>query len=156
MPKVIALTWVVASFGPLSQSARAGAWGAGAFQNDDPADWIEELGGAASPATVVAALQASASAKGYIEAPTCSVAVAAAEVVAAAGGRPSKNLPKSATEWVRRTGFKPSSEILSFARKAIDACRNPKNSELYGLWHDAPSTPREWNAALDDLYGRLK
>jgi hypothetical protein len=68
-----------------------GAWGFQAFENDDALDWLEELevGGAE-----VVRQGLNAVADGYIEAPDGSVAVAAAEITAAAQGIPHGDLPE--------------------------------------------------------------
>src|SRR5215468_1909995 len=62
-----------------------GAWGHGSFENDDAADWVHEfeLQGASA---VVSALEyiSRFPEEEYLEAPGASVAIAAAEIVAAA------------------------------------------------------------------------
>ena len=65
-----------------------GAWGVGPFENDDASDWVYQLEGAEDLELVRGTLEAAANPQGYLEAPTCSEALAAAEVVAALSGRP--------------------------------------------------------------------
>jgi hypothetical protein len=64
-----------------------GAWGFGSFDNDDAADWIFELEESSGVTALVSAFKAIKPDR-YLEAPECSVALAAAEVVAALRGRP--------------------------------------------------------------------
>ena len=87
----------------------AGAWGEGSFENDDALDWVGQCIKAGTTAPVSAALAAVLDGR-YVQAPDGSEAVAAAEVVAAAMGKP---------------GF-----------RVLD----PKVSELSQLWAEARST----------------
>lgn len=68
-----------------------GAWGTGVFEDDEALDWVGGLAEAATLAPVVDALRAT-EASGYLEAPTCSAALAAAEVVAALNGKAESEL----------------------------------------------------------------
>ncbi|MCU4122376.1 DUF4259 domain-containing protein [Variovorax sp. N23] len=70
----------------MSLSASAGAWGEGPFDNDDAQDWLIECSSSAGPGTIAEAINA-ALRPGYLEADAGSVAVAAAEVIAAADGK---------------------------------------------------------------------
>ncbi|SFN43433.1 protein of unknown function [Formivibrio citricus] len=63
--------------------AQAGAWGEGAFDNDDALDWVAQCTRSKDITPVSRALQAVLSTE-YIEAPEGSAAIAAAEVVASA------------------------------------------------------------------------
>lgn len=67
--------------------ALAGAWGVGSFENDDAADWSSACSQSLGIGPVVRALNDVFS-PGYLEAPQAAEAIAAAEVVAAALGRP--------------------------------------------------------------------
>lgn len=78
-----------------------GAWGFQAFENDDALDWLEEL-----EAGGVEAVRHGLNAvvDGYIDAPDGSVAVAAAEITAAAQGNPHGDLPEDVATWVTAHG----------------------------------------------------
>src|SRR5688572_25986973 len=82
-----------------SPAARAGAWGVGSFDNDDALDWIGLCARSSDPQVVSSALN-TALKGGYLQAPEGSAAIAAAEAVAAALGRPSSKLPKELAVWV--------------------------------------------------------
>lgn len=128
-----------------------GAWGTDSFANDDAMDWVAELEAAGDTAVVRAALIAAAgddSERGegseYIEAPTGSVALAAAEVVAALRGRPHPELPEAVTTWVAASGRDPDPALARIAVRAVDAVADdPEKPELRGLWDEAVPEDRE-------------
>lgn len=131
-----------------------GAWGSGPFDNDDACDWAFELeeGGVKY---IKATLQTVTKSKPdeYVEAPECSNAIAAAEVVAAMNGQGLKKLPEEVSDWL---GSKPklSPELKSLALAAID--RIGSKSELKELWDEAkPDDKKQWYASLKDLTNRL-
>jgi Domain of unknown function (DUF4259) len=65
-----------------------GAWGHGSFENDDAADWVHEFELQGASAVVPAQESVSKIPEDeYLEAPEASVAIAAAEIVAAARER---------------------------------------------------------------------
>jgi hypothetical protein len=128
-----------------------GAWGTGNFENDDAADWIAGLEEAEGIQPVVVALR-SAIADGYLEAPDCTTALAAAEVVAAIRGKPATNLPKAAAGWIRQHHPAVDDEVLRLARQAVH--RIGTQSELLELWQDSDEL-EDWLATLKDLEHRL-
>jgi hypothetical protein len=67
-----------------------GAWDAGSFDNDDAADWLADFCDGPDGERITGALStvAEMDAGEYLEAPECSVGLAAAEVVAALKGVP--------------------------------------------------------------------
>jgi hypothetical protein len=91
----------------------------------------------------------------YVEAPECSAALAAAEVVAAAYGKPSKALPAGARTWIRRVRPAVNADVLKMARTAVGFCRDGKNSELRQLWAESKDY-QEWLADTASLLSRLK
>jgi len=134
--------------------AWAGAWGFGSFENDDALDWVSELERVSGPQILVAALHSIDPKAKYIDAPDCAVALAAAEVVAAARGHPVAALPAEVTRWIVRTRPRVDTDLLAMARSAVTACRDGKNSELRDLWLEG-----DGKAWLDDsakLLARLK
>lgn len=128
-----------------------GTWGVGSFENDDAADWVWELA-EADAALLSSVLSQVLQNTGYLEAPDCARAVAAAEVVAALSNRPATNLPEEVSEFVRRIGAAPNPELVSSARAAMARIRS--SSELQELWklsdHNA-----EWLQSIADLESRL-
>jgi len=137
----------------LSAVAHAGAWSDDSFGNDDALDWATECAHAISIAPVLVAIETSNRSK-YIEAPEGSMAVAAAEVVAAALGRPNPKLPPELRGWVKRN---PSPQLIALApsaRVALKRILDPKISELAQLWSEGE--PNQWPQAMAELLARLE
>jgi hypothetical protein len=133
-------------------AANAGAWGEGSFENDDALDWVAECTRANSVAPVAQAFEAVLQA-GYIEATQGSVAVAAAEVVAAALGKPSKNFPPELQAWVRRQHPGQLAQLAPKAIKALTRVQDPTMSELSQLWSEGKS--HKWTVVIAELVARL-
>lgn len=130
----------------------AGAWGAGSFENDDALDWVDECVKATSPVPVSTALK-TAILSNYLEVPEGSRAVAAAEVVATALGKPNPKLPPQLRAWVQRQSSKSLVQLAPAARKALARVLDPKASELRQLWSEG--TPNNWPEVIAELQSRL-
>lgn len=151
-PRRVMYGFLVAAF--MCPRAFAGAWGAGSFDNDDALDWISELEQAASPSVLFLAFTGVSSESDYVEAPRCSAALAAAEVVAAAQGRPSKALPNEVRRWLKRVRPTIGAELVRNARGAVSFCRDSQNSELRQLWAESEDF-QAWLAGTASLLSRL-
>jgi hypothetical protein len=124
-----------------------GAWGTGAFDNDDALDLLGSWDRVTDVAAAVReALGAVAGATGYLESGTVNEAVAAAAVVAARAGGPPPEHP-SAAEWVGAHPFAVDPGLLDLARRALDRAFEPADNEWWELWDDA--------GALDDVRAAL-
>lgn len=134
--------------------AWAGAWGVGAFDNDDALDWVMELEQSLDAKLLIATFDRIDAKARYIEAPECAQALAAAEVVAAAMGHASPSLPPEASKWIARVRPKITRELRETARAAVETCRNGKNSELRDLWLEGKG--EDWLKGSADLVERLK
>ena len=88
-----------------------------------------------------------------LEAPDCSVGVAAAEVVAALRRRPADQIPEEVAAFVTRIGELPSADLISASLQALKRIKS--KSELQELW-DKSETRTEWYEAIVELEGRLK
>lgn len=128
-----------------------GAWGTGSFENDDAADWVGELA-TISPEELTRILAQAADDAEYLEAPAASVAVAAAEVVAALSGAAADGAPAKIGEWAGKNSQAFTMELKATAIRAVDRVR--RNSELKDLWMEADGL-NEWIAAMRELQGRL-
>ena len=129
-----------------------GAWGPGSFENDDAMDWVVALAeGSGDSVLREAFARIPFTDDGYLEAPDCAIAIAAAEAVAAARGRPNRSMPEEVTGWVQK---KPavSTDLLGLARVAVD--RIASKSELKDLWDESESAD-EWRTGMNDLRRRL-
>jgi len=128
-----------------------GAWGIGAFENDDALDWVYELQEVHGTALLVSTLN-SATAGGYLESPDSSMALAAAEVVASLNGKPPADLPEEVVVWVREQEEPMSGNLLEMAKTAV--MRISTGSELKDLWEESGSLA-EWTGYITDLLRRL-
>ena len=139
-----------------SQIAVAGAWGMGPFENDDALDWVWELEESTDFSVIEAALRPATSSGSYIEAPSGSYAIAAAEVVAALMGNPAENLPSEISSWVATQEMKPGSNLIEWAKSAVTNVLSIEESELSQLWSEAGPGYDEWRDGLADLLKRLE
>lgn len=129
-----------------------GTWGVGSFENDDAMDWSYELhnGNDLSPILTVFS---NISEGAYLEAPDCSNALAAAEVVAALKGKPSKNLPDEIATWISFNKPSVNNEIITNAKKIVTQIK--LSSELKELWEESEDLAK-WENTVNDLILRLE
>lgn len=127
-----------------------GAWSAESFHNDDARDWVADLERNGLSA-VISAFGPISEEADYLEAPDCSNAIAAAEVVAALRGKPAKNLPQNVTAWVAGKPA-PNDALVAKARAALELILT--KSELRELWEES-SEYGHWRASVADLENRL-
>lgn len=131
-----------------------GTWGTEIFANDDAMDWIAALEETDDIGVVERALRTVNDADGYLEAPDCSVALAAAEVVATILKKPGPDVPSEVFEWIARVGRELPPSLPDDARRAVD--RVGSDSELLELWGEAGDPGLgAWRATLTELRGRL-
>lgn len=128
-----------------------GGWGTGSFENDDAADWLAHLS-AVTPADLTKVLLEAADHPGYLEAPEASVAVAAAEAVAALSGTPAPAVPAEIVEWAKKNPQTLTAELRAVAVRALERVR--RNSEVKDLWMEADGL-NDWTAAIQELQSRL-
>jgi hypothetical protein len=105
-----------------------GAWAAGSFDNDDAGDWICELPEADDTSVLEEAFSRVIECDGYLEAPDCSVAIAAAEVVAALRQRPCVEPPEQLGAFVSRIASPPLPALVGLALRALERVKT--KSEL--------------------------
>ena len=128
-------------------------WATGSFENDNAQAWLPHLL-SLSVEDLQPLLSRAADNADYLEAPEASVAVAAAEAVAALKGEPSPAAPKEIADWAHRAKSEEGSipDLTGLAVRAIQRVRT--NSELKDLWLEADGL-NEWSASLRDLEKRL-
>jgi hypothetical protein len=127
-----------------------GARSAEPFGNDPAADWARELDEAENWDLVLDALTGVLGVEpATIDADVATVAIAAAEVVAHARGRPTQSdaYTESVTAFVERLPNPPSG-IVPLALSALESAASPKG-ELAELWSDSGSD--EWAVARASL-----
>lgn len=140
----------------LGQPAVAGAWGIGPFENDDALDWTYELESSTDTSAIESALKQVTSSGAYVEAPTASAAIAAAEVVAALNGEAHGQLPDEVSKWVESHTNSATGELVQLAQQVIIRVRDTQYSELAQLWADSPDDFIAWKAELSNLQERLQ
>lgn len=128
-----------------------GAWGTGVFENDYAADWVAGLEDSTTSQPVVAALRR-ASMDGYLEGRESSVALVAAEVVAALKGNPAVGLPEEVLSWIRSRQLRINEDLIQLAQEAVR--RVETQSELLELWQESRSLSG-WLDTTKDLKRRL-
>jgi hypothetical protein len=128
-----------------------GAWGLFFDENDDAADWLGEFADGPSWELVDRALNPPLLNGGYLEAPDCSQALAAAEVVAAANGKPSARLATEITKWAMDNAA-GTDDRRENAQTVLTRIRD--QSELQELWEEADEYA-EWKASIDETLSRL-
>lgn len=131
-----------------------GAWDFGPFDNDDASDWLYELEPSSDTSVIAAALAVVIDADDDdLEAPDCSNALAAVEIIAALRGHPIAKLPDNAQEWVDANRGLDVTSLVPTAHVVIQRIRT--NSELKELWDESEDAAK-WYATLDDVSSRLK
>ena len=126
-----------------------GAWGAGNFENDDALDFLAEVDGPELLAEAFEALPPAG--EGEVDATDAGRVLAAADVVAAMMGRPSRDCPADLTPRLKQFG-EPAGDLIEQARQAVS--RVLFDSELLDLWAESESR-EEWNVVVTDLIERL-
>ena len=145
---ILALLMALMSVADLCGSAS----GVGSFSNDDASDWVaNELSGSPQRA-VERAIKILLESREYLQVTECSNAVAACEVLAAAQGRPAKDLPPEVAAIAKRMSQKQSDELRAKAKAAIEKVL--KEGELQSLWSDSEHY-KDWLAVIDDLKSRI-
>ncbi len=129
-----------------------GAWGAGVFENDDAMDFVFELSESEGWKLVRRTFRDCLD-EGYTDATQSAMALAAAEVVAAAKGHPLKELPNEIQSWVAQHREDLPAGLEDRAREVVEKVLDDEESELRQLWAEEKSA--DWTAALDDLINRL-
>ncbi len=128
-----------------------GTWGSGPFENDDAADWVYDLEDADDLTLAMDAIERVRNSD-YVDAYDASVALAAAEVIAAAGGAPHADLPEGVSRWLTEADPDVAADHGEAATAAVARIRG-EDSELAELWAEVDAA--EWHSHLDDLVERL-
>lgn len=129
------------------------AQGTGNFANDDATDWIYDLtesGGTDVLADAFSAIDSS----DYPDLTDACIALAAGEVVAAAKGKPSPDLPGEIARWVG-DHYKPES-IKKLDKRAAKAVKKVQmKSELRDQWEESDEW-HNWQMVVEGLLKRLQ
>jgi hypothetical protein len=134
-----------------------GAWGEGLLENDDAMDWLADLEATGDGFTVRDALDdvATTPPDEYLDADVGQQALVAAELVAAAAGRPASGQPdyERIVAWARENPGV--AELLDLARRAVERADGGE-SEIRDLWlEEDDGGAGAWFRGIADLKGRL-
>ena len=133
-------------------------WGTGSFENEDAQNFLGELK-SLQPDDLRSRLARAADQESYLEAKESTVAIAAAETIAALVE--TEDSPESAVpppqilDWIKQNRPAITPDLPQFrdlATRAVERVRT--NSELKDLWLEAEGL-NEWSKALRDLQQRL-
>lgn len=130
----------------------AGVWGVGVFENDDAVEWALQCTQSPDVSPVADAIDKVLLGT-YIEAPEAAVALAAIEVVAAAVGSPSAELPDNLRVWVAHQPRDALAQLKPLAHKALVRVLDLETSELAQLM--AEGHDKEWRDELHGVIARL-
>lgn len=129
-----------------------GAWGTGNFHNDDALDWVVDLESDGDIDMLEEAFEAILYQRDQTaEAPDCSVALAAAEVIAAMLGSPPEVMPEEVHNWLRNHDSPPKN-LVSQAQRVVTLIL--RDSELKDLWFESGEY-KDWLEIISDLQERL-
>lgn len=133
-----------------------GAWGLGSFDNDDAADFLADVTESGDLSLVREVLDNVLTSTEYVEAPDASQAIAAAEILAFALGRPTLAAQREETLalWISRLRPVVEPELAAQARDALTRILAP-NSELRELWEESDEF-LDWRAAVIELGQQLQ
>lgn len=119
-----------------------GAWGSKIFEDDATLDWLNDFQHAGSSFSMLQMVFDRTLEMNYLDYEDAAAALSAAEVVAAAFGRPSEDyLKRTAPEAtlgkpvdLKRLKAHISADFLKKATAAVRKANDPKCSELASLW----------------------
>lgn len=132
-----------------------GAWAYGSFDNDDAADFLTDVTGHGDLSLIREVFDNMLTSTEYVEAPDASQAIAAAEILAAALGRPTPAALREDElgQWISRIRPAVEPELVDRARDALTRILAPQ-SELRELWEDTAEF-QDWQAAVKELLQQL-
>lgn len=133
-----------------------GSWGPGIFQNDSALDLVGELTGGADLRLLVEPLEYVASADvDYKVTRKDWEALAAAEVVAAAKGVPSGEIPDEVTEWMGSGGATAMDQTLvALSLRAVERILALPADMVVEMWGSSDLARRR-TEIIEDLRARL-
>jgi len=133
-----------------------GTWGTGSFENDDAADFMIDVLDSGDLSLIREALDNVLTSTEYVEAPDATLAIVAAEIVAAARGRPTLAAQQEPglADWLAHVRPSIDADLVRQARDAL-ARILAENSELRELWEETDEAPA-WRAVMDELATQLQ
>ncbi|PPJ42284.1 MULTISPECIES: DUF4259 domain-containing protein [unclassified Pseudoxanthomonas] len=133
-----------------------GTWGIGSFENDDAADFMIDALKSGDLSLLGEVFDNVLTSTEYVEAPDATVAIVAAEIVAAAQGCPTPAAQQEGrlAEWLARIRPTIDAALATQARDAL-ARILAEHSELRELWEDTDDF-HAWQASVIELGQHLR
>ena len=126
----------------------------GNFGNDEATDWLYDLEETYGAELLAEAFDTIIKGE-FHEQADCCIALAAAEMVAAAKGKPAPDLPDDARKWLGNQETGDVNKIKGLNKKAIAAVKKVQaHSELRDQWEDSDGW-HSWNMVVEGLLKRL-
>jgi hypothetical protein len=136
-----------------SDPASAGGWAADTLSNDDASDLLGQIPNGGVEA-IRSALDAALTPVSPVNDERASRALAAAEMVAAMVGKPSRNLPAPCKEWAVLHSKDANRDLIESAVSAVD--RVVKDSEMQELIQEGGAKNlHDWQVSVTNLQARL-
>ncbi len=131
------------------------AWGTNSFENESAQDWVTDFVESKDLSAVLLALQSVLELKvsDQLDPEDCAVAVAAAEVVAAVGGRPAETLGRPLRKLIESMPTGISKSVRELTIKAVT--RVAEESPLAAHWQSG-GMYEVWREDVDGLLRRLQ
>jgi len=127
----------------------------GNFANDEATDWLYDLEETYGAELLSEAFDVITKGE-FHEQADCCIALAAAEIVAAAKGHPAADLPEDARKWLGNQDTADVKKIQALSKKAITAVKKIQNkSELRDQWEDTDEW-HSWTVVVEGLLKRLQ
>jgi hypothetical protein len=137
-----------------SDPASAGSWAADTLSNDDAAGFLDQIVTNGSVEAIRSALDATLSSALPVNDERASRALAAAEMVAAMVGNPSRYLPARCKEWAALHSKDSNRDLVLSAVRAVD--RVAKDSETQELMQEGGAKNLQgWQESVTNLQARL-
>jgi hypothetical protein len=137
-----------------SDPVSAGSWAADTLSNDDASDLLGEIVSSSDLEAIRSALDAALTSLSPVKDERALRALAAAEMVAAMMGNPSRYLPAPCKEWAILHSKGANPDLVLLAVRAID--RVVKDSEMQQLMREGGAKNlQEWQVSVTNLQARL-
>lgn len=127
----------------------------GNFGNDEATDWLFDLEETYGAELLAEAFDVITKGE-FHEQSDCCIALAAAEIVAAAKGKPAPDFPDDARKWLGNQDTSDLARIKALSKKAIAAVKKIQaKSELRDQWEESDEW-HSWNMVVEGLLKRLQ
>ena len=130
------------------------------LDDDDAQDWLHRLRESSDPiqlfVNTVQEVHKMATTLDYVDKDRCAWGVAAGEVMAAAVGQPSDELPNFVYETVDLEELSQRDDLLELVRQILRMVGHGHSSELRELWSGSQRELSQWRSKIDSLLRRLR